>query len=95
MIVRIHLLVRGRVQGVGFRAFVLRRAQALGISGWVRNRADGSVELEAEGEAAALDGLEEAVTRGPPGARVTAVERAPRPAVREQRGFRLKEDGLP
>jgi acylphosphatase len=90
-----HLLVRGRVQGVGFRAFVFRQARALGISGWVRNRADGSVELEAEGEAAALDGLEEAVTRGPAGARVTAVERAPRSAIREERGFQLREDRVP
>jgi len=61
----------------------------------VRNRADGSVELEAEGEVAALDGLEQAVTRGPAGARVTAVERASRPVIREQGGFRLREDGLP
>jgi acylphosphatase len=71
----IRLVVRGRVQGVGFRAFVVAKAGALGLSGWVRNRADGSVEVLAAGEAAAVEALVAACARGPVGARVDAVER--------------------
>jgi acylphosphatase len=90
---RVHLCVRGRVQGVGFRYFVLRLAQGLALTGWVRNRRDGSVEIEAEGEAQAIEKLVEAVSQGPPGARVAAVERAVRPGVRDQRGFRVADEG--
>ena len=88
---RIHLLVRGRVQGVGFRAFVLHRARDLGLSGWVRNCADGSVELEAEGDPAGLERLVEAVSRGPLAARVAAVERTERAGVAGQTGFRVRD----
>ncbi|MCP1335226.1 acylphosphatase [Futiania mangrovi] len=70
--IRIH--VRGRVQGVGFRAFVERRAQMLGLSGWVRNRADGSVEAVAAGPQESLDDLVAACREGPRAARVSAVE---------------------
>jgi acylphosphatase len=68
-----RLIVRGRVQGVGFRAFVVQQARALGLSGWVRNRADGSVEVFAVGDA--VDALVAACARGPVGARVETVER--------------------
>jgi acylphosphatase len=88
---RIHLLVRGRVQGVGFRAFVVHRAQALGLSGWVRNCADGSVELEAEGDPAGLERLVEAVSRGPSGARVAVVERTARGEGTGATGFRVRD----
>jgi acylphosphatase len=71
---RIHLLVSGRVQGVGFRAWVLRRALELGLRGWVRNCRDGSVELEAAGPPHLLHQLRELVNDGPPLARVVAVE---------------------
>ncbi|MEK7330890.1 MAG: acylphosphatase [Candidatus Eisenbacteria bacterium] len=79
----IHLVIRGRVHGVGFRYFVVHRAATLGLGGWVRNRQDGAVEVEAEGPRVALEALLAAVRRGPTGARVTAVdeawsERAPR-----------------
>lgn len=64
-------IVHGRVQGVGFREFVRRRARALGLAGWVRNREDGlSVEVFAEGEAAALGELRRELARGPALARV-------------------------
>src|ERR1700686_4254314 len=66
----IHLEVRGRVQGVGFRWFVMRIARELGLAGWIRNRPDGIVELAAAGDALALTKLEAAVNAGPPGARV-------------------------
>jgi acylphosphatase len=70
----LELVVRGRVQGVGFRYFVHQRAESLGLAGWVRNRPDGALELEAEGARAALEALLEAVRRGPGGARVTSVD---------------------
>jgi acylphosphatase len=85
----VHLVVRGRVQGVGFRYFVLRRADTMGISGWVRNRVDGAVELEAEGPRTELERLVAAVTRGPAGAHVTAVEQEWIERVPCHRGFRV------
>lgn len=71
----IHLEVRGRVQGVGFRWYVVEMARELGLAGWVKNRADGNVEVAAAGAGDALARLEAAVTAGPPGARVEAVKR--------------------
>jgi acylphosphatase len=71
----VHLTVSGRVQGVGFRWFVLEEAEAAGVSGWVKNLDDGRVEAWIEGDAEAVRTVEEAVTRGPRHARVTGVER--------------------
>ena len=68
-------LVSGVVQGVGFRYFVLRKAQSLGLTGWVSNLPDGRVEVVAGGEPAALTGLEEALRVGPRMARVTSVHK--------------------
>ena len=72
--VTIRLLIRGRVQGVGYRAWCLRMARKLGLSGWVRNLADGSVEALARGPASAVETLVAACQIGPPSARVTAVD---------------------
>jgi acylphosphatase len=71
---RLHAVVRGDVQGVGFRYFVQRRAQQLGLHGWVRNNDDGSVELVAEGSRKELEQLRRAVEEGPRQARVDRVE---------------------
>lgn len=71
-----HLLIRGLVQGVGFRHALAREAQRLALRGWVRNRADGRVEAVACGDAAALDALQRWASRGPSAARVDAVEAA-------------------
>lgn len=71
----IHLEISGRVQGVGFRWFVVDRARRLQLSGWVRNCPDGKVEIAAAGNADALAQLESAVTRGPPGAQVQNVSK--------------------
>ena len=71
---RLHAVVRGHVQGVGFRYFVQRRASELGLSGWVRNNDDGSVEAVAEGPRASLEELRLALERGPRMARVAGVE---------------------
>ena len=67
---RVRVTIRGRVQGVGFRWFVLRRGRALGLTGWVRNREDGSVEVEAEGAKDVLERLMADLRTGPAGARV-------------------------
>jgi acylphosphatase len=71
---RLHGLVKGDVQGVGFRYFLIRRAQALGLKGWVQNRDDGTVEFVAEGGRHELEQLERAAREGPRLARVAAVE---------------------
>ena len=68
-------LVHGRVQGVGYRYFVLRAAEALGLAGWACNLPDGSVEVVAEGSEAALGSLEARLREGPSLARVSDVER--------------------
>ncbi len=67
-------IVRGRVQGVGFRWSVRRRAEALGLVGFARNRADGGVEVVARGDPHVLDELERYLTTGPRLASVEAVE---------------------
>lgn len=67
---RVHIVVTGHVQGVGFRYFTATRARALGLTGAVRNLPTGQVEITAEGDMATLDALIGAVRAGPPGARV-------------------------
>ena len=73
MAVRAHLVVRGLVQGVWFRGSMQSEARRLGVGGWVRNRADGTVEAEVEGELAAVDTIIAWTRRGPPGAGVEDV----------------------
>jgi acylphosphatase len=70
----VHAIVRGDVQGVGFRYFVLRRARQARLAGWVRNGADGSVECLAEGPRAALERLLEDLRSGPGLAVVQSVD---------------------
>lgn len=72
--VRIRLVVRGRVQGVGYRRFVYKQAQNFGIGGWVRNNPDCSVELEAYGENSTLQLFIGEIRKGPFFARVDEVE---------------------
>lgn len=62
---RLHATVSGRVQGVGFRGYTATHAQRLGITGWVRNRFNGTVEILAEGHCEALESFLEAVNTGP------------------------------
>ena len=69
----IHLEIRGRVQGVGFRWFIVEKAEQLNLAGWVRNRSDGCVEIAAAGPIEALKRLESAARTGPRGARVEEV----------------------
>jgi acylphosphatase len=69
-----RFVVRGRVQGVGFRWFVEREAHILAIAGWVRNNADGSVEVMVQGTRDQISGLRSRLREGPRAARVDAVE---------------------
>jgi acylphosphatase len=69
-----HVRVRGRVQAVGFRAFVEDAAAMQGVDGWVRNRRDGSVEAVFAGDPAAVRAAIDACRRGPPGAWVEALQ---------------------
>ena len=69
-----RFIVRGRVQGVGFRWFVEREAHILGVAGWVRNNHDGTVEVLAQGTRDQLAGLHSRLREGPRAARVDSVE---------------------
>lgn len=81
-----RILVQGRVQGVGYRAWTVRRARALGLAGWVRNRSDGAVEILAAGPPEALAALVAACRTGPPAAAVASVDHAPAPPPKRE-GF--------
>ena len=80
--------VRGRVQGVGYRYWTTDQATALGLDGWVRNRADGSVEAVFAGDAAAVAEMVARCRKGPPFATVAELESAPEPNPVEP-GFRM------
>ena len=72
-----HLIIRGRVQGVSFRAWAARQAQNYGVDGWVRNREDGGLEAILAGEPDAVRGVVEAFREGPETALVTDVIELP------------------
>lgn len=69
-----QLKIEGLVQGVGFRYFMQRSARTLGVTGWVRNRMDGSVEAVVQGSAEAVAAIIERARRGPPSAHVTDIK---------------------
>ena len=75
-----QLRIAGRVQGVGYRDAMIREATRLGVTGWVRNRTDGSVEALIQGQASTLQALVEWARRGPPAARVECVDSVAAPA---------------
>ncbi len=87
-----HLSIRGRVQGVGYRDWTVRKARELGVSGWVRNRLDGSVEAVISGTDTLVAGMIAECHEGPSGARVDAID------VTEwtdpvERGFEFRKTG--
>jgi acylphosphatase len=69
-----HLRISGHVQGVGFRYSMAEEAERLGVTGWVRNRRDGTVEAVVDGDADALEAIAAWARQGPRGARVTGVQ---------------------
>jgi acylphosphatase len=88
MIRTVHIIVAGRVQGVGYRAWMEQEASARGLSGWVRNRRDGSVEALFSGETMVVDAMTEACRSGPRMALVENVTVVDTLADRDSRGFR-------
>src|ERR1700685_2333746 len=85
-----RFLVRGRVQGVGFRWFVEREAHILGIAGWVRNNADGSVEIHAQGTGDQLSALRSRLREGPRAARVDNIEESAAQPAADLNLFRIE-----
>jgi len=85
-----RFLVRGRVQGVGFRWFVERQAHLLGIAGWVRNNADGAVEVFAQGTREQINNLLAQLRQGPRAARVDAVDESEVPLSQGLKTFRIE-----
>ena len=90
---RVDAVVRGRVQGVGFRVFALREAMALGLDGFVANELDGSVRVVAEGPSEDLDALVERLETGPPAAMVDRVAARREPSRGLAAGFRIESRG--
>ena len=90
-LIRVHAFVSGRVQGVGFRAFTRQNAVSLKLTGWVKNLKDGRVECVAEGSAAEVGKLMQALAKGPASARVDRVERKEEPPTGEFQGFEVTE----
>jgi acylphosphatase len=87
---RLHAEVYGRVQGVGFRAFVIETGVTLGVTGWARNKWDGSVEVIAEADRQTLESLLAALHRGPRMANVARVEVEWQPASGEFNSFHVR-----
>lgn len=87
---RVRLQIYGKVQGVFFRASTRERAQQLGVSGWVKNRSDGSVEAQVEGPAEAVDKLIEWAHEGPSAARVDNLEVTEQDYRGEYSGFEVR-----
>jgi len=87
---RKHLIISGEVQGVGFRYFTMREAQRHGITGWVRNRPAGTVEIEAQGNDKRLQSFIEAVRRGPAYSEVEDTEVKLLPEVEQESGFYIR-----
>jgi acylphosphatase len=83
-------LVRGRVQGVGFRWFVEREAHILGVAGWVRNNSNGTVEVLAIGTRDQLIGLRSRLQEGPRAARVDDVEESEAQPIKGLSSFRIE-----
>ena len=84
-------IVRGQVQGGGFRGFVWREAERLRLGGFARNLRDGTVEVVSQGPESALEALERVLAQGPPGARVETVDRLEvPPEVEVPKSFHIK-----
>ncbi len=87
----VHVIISGRVQGVGYRYWLRGEAERLGVDGWCRNRTEGTVEAVLAGDAEAVDGLITLCWKGPPGAAVSGVDARPSDES-PSRGFRILPD---
>lgn len=93
-VVRAHVLVKGKVQGVGFRAFTQYQATLRKLHGWVRNRAEGGVELEIEGLKPAVETFLQAMHQGPPLSQVVQVTVDWKEPNRQTEGFQVLRSSL-
>jgi acylphosphatase len=91
--IQLHAIISGRVQGVGFRYFVLEKAQLQGLTGWVRNLWDGRVEVVAEGERQELERFLAVLKRGPSSAWVSAIAEMWNAPSGEFGGFHVRQTG--
>jgi acylphosphatase len=87
---QLRLVVHGRVQGVGFRYFVVDAAQDLSLTGWTCNLPNGTVEVIAQGPESQLHRLQDVVRRGPPASQVTHVDSSWQPVGHEIQGFTVR-----
>ena len=87
---RLHAIIHGRVQGVGYRAFAIRSAQKIGLTGWVRNRYNGTVETVAEGDRTQLENYLKVLQRGPVSSNVTKIDEEWSAATMEFDQFKIK-----
>jgi acylphosphatase len=87
---RTHLIISGRVQGVGFRYFCMEQAEGLGLTGYARNQTDGTVEVEAQGAEDKLEEFIRALHEGPRLAQITEIQREDRPAVSRETEFEVR-----
>jgi acylphosphatase len=92
-LIRLEATVGGRVQGVGFRYWVIREARRLGVVGWVANASDGTVRAIAEGPEPAIDRIEAVLRRGPPGSVVDSVSVVRMPATGGFDAFVVRPSG--
>lgn len=90
MKIRANMIVKGMVQGVGFRWFVYREAEEIGVTGWVRNTWAGEVEIVAEGEEWQIEALYEKAKIGPSRSRVTGVKVVKETAKKEFNKFEIR-----
>ncbi len=86
----LHAMVRGRVQGVGFRYFVVQKAASIGLRGYACNQSNGDVEVVAQGERPALEHLLALLRQGPGAAQVSSVETRWREPTEHFRGFHVR-----
>jgi acylphosphatase len=87
---RVRVVIKGWVQGVGFRVNCRHEAQRLGLTGWVRNQSDGSVEALFEGPAPAVDEMLRWCEQGPSGAEVSAIQVTDAPEGEPGRSFNIR-----
>jgi acylphosphatase len=91
--IAVRLVIRGSVQGVGYRYAMVEAAIAQGVAGWVRNRRDGTVEAFVQGDASAVEAIVAWCRRGPPAARVDGIERSSVAADPAIEGFSHRATG--
>ena len=87
---RYHFIVKGRVQGVGFRYFCETLAKSLGVTGWVKNTHDGDVELEVQGKESSMDSFFDGVKKGPSFARVSDIQKNEITVQHHESSFTIK-----